>query len=302
MKSALAIGTFDGVHLGHRAVIAAARAAAGKHGRVTAVTFWPHPMTVFDSAGAPPLLLSLDAREDALLAAGADEILLLHFTPELAGLSPAEFVGRVVAPLEPTAAAVGENFTFGARGVGAPATLAKLSAGRFAVLTAPLIEVGGQAVSSTAIRAAVTGGDVTLAGRLLGRDFSVRGPVVRGDQRGRTIGFPTANLTPDDAIVSPADGVYAGWLRRLDGGRSGEPMPAAVSVGDNPTFGSSRRVEAYVLDADFDIYGVPVEIGFTKRLRGMVTYPSVEDLVAQMRQDVEDTRRLVRWRYGDSFS
>jgi len=287
---ALAIGTFDGVHLGHQAVIAAARSAVGKAGEVTAVTFWPHPMTVFDPAGAPPLLQSLESREDALLDAGADEILLLHFTTQMAAMSPADFVNQIIAPLQPAAVAVGPNFTFGAHGAGTAATLRQLAAGRFDVLVAPAVEAGGYTVSSTMIRRSVLAGDVTTARRLLGRDFLVRGPVVRGDRRGHQIGFPTANLTPDPAVVCPADGVYAGWLRRLD--EPGEPMPSAISVGDNPTFGSYRRIEAHVLDQDFDIYGVPVEIGFTQYLRGMETYASVAELIAQLHKDIEETRRL----------
>jgi len=290
-KLALAIGTFDGVHLGHQEVIAAARAAVGEAGQVTAVTFWPHPMTVFDPAGAPPLLQSLESREDALLAAGADEILLLHFTTQMAAMSPSEFVNQIIAPLQPTAVAVGPNFTFGARGAGNPATLRQLAAGRFEVLTAPAVQAGGYTVSSTMIRAAVLSGDVTAACHLLGRDFFVRGPVVRGDRRGHKIGFPTANLTPDPAIACPADGVYAGWLRRLD--QPSDPMPSAISVGDNPTFGSYRRIEAHVLDQDFDIYGVPVEVGFTQYLRGMVAYTSVDELIVQLQKDVQSTRGIV---------
>jgi len=289
-KLALAIGTFDGVHLGHQKVIATARSAVGDGGRVTAVTFWPHPMTVFDPAGAPPLLQNLESREDSLLDAGADEILLLHFTKQMAAMTPAEFVNQIIAPLKPTAVAVGPNFTFGAYGAGNPVALRQLAMGRFDVLTAPAVESGGYTVSSTMIRAAVLAGDVGVASGLLGRDFFVRGPVVRGDRRGHQIGFPTANLTPDPAVVCPADGVYAGWLTRLD--EPGEPMPAAISVGDNPTFGSYRRVEAHVLDHDFDIYGVPVEIGFTKYLRGMVAYAGVDELIAQLRLDVQATRDL----------
>ncbi|MCL2489138.1 MAG: riboflavin biosynthesis protein RibF [Propionibacteriaceae bacterium] len=287
---ALAIGTFDGVHLGHQEVIAAARSAVGGRGHVMAVTFWPHPMTVFDPSGAPPLLQNLESREDALLDAGADEILLLHFTTQMAAMTPAAFVNQIIAPLHPSAVAVGPNFTFGARGAGNPGALRQLAGGRFDVATAPAVEFGGYTVSSTMIRAVVLAGDVSSASRLMGRDFSVRGPVVRGDRRGHQLGFPTANLTPDPAVACPSDGVYAGWLALLD--QPGERMSAAISVGDNPTFGSFRRVEAHVLDQDFDIYGVPVEIGFTKRLRDMVTYSSVDELVAQLTKDVRATRAL----------
>jgi len=289
MKAALAIGTFDGVHMGHRAVIESAVTAAGPGGVVVAVTFWPHPLAVLDPAGAPPLLQGLDAREDALLAAGADEILLLEFTGELAAMTPTVFVEQVLVPLAPVAVAVGDNFTFGAKGAGTPSVLAQLAAGRFEVLACKTILVDELPVSSSAIRALVQDGAVQEAARLLGRDFAVRGEVVHGDHRGRKLGFPTANVLPEDDLVTPADGVYAGWLRRLDD-PTGLMMPSAVSVGDNPTFGTSRRVEAHVLDADLDLYGVQVEIGFTRWLRGMVTFASVDELVAQMHRDVEASR------------
>ena len=289
---ALALGTFDGVHLGHRAVLAAARDAVGDDGVVTAVTFWPHPMTVFAPDSAPPLLQGLDAREDALLEASADEVLVIAFTPALAALTPEEFVERILAPMAPAAVAVGPGFTFGVRASGNPARLAELAAGRFDVVTAPLVSIDGRTVSSTAIRAALTQGDVALANHLLGRDFAVRGVVVHGDKRGRTLGFPTANLAPDSTIATPADGVYAGWLRRLDDPLA-DAMPAAVSVGDNPTFRSTRRVEAHVLDVDIELYDVPVEIGFTRRLRGMVKFNGVDELIAQMHQDVAQTRGAI---------
>ena len=289
---ALAIGTFDGVHLGHRAVIEMARALAGADGKVTAVTFWPHPQSVFDPHGAPLLLQDANARRDALLAAGANEIVELNFTVSLAAMSPRDFVEEILLSLNPSATVVGANFTFGARGAGTPQTLAELADGRFEVDTAPLVTVGGQTVSSSAIRAMVLQGDASGAACLLGRDFSVRGEVVHGDHRGRQLGFPTANLTPPTGLVTPADGVYAGWLRRLDE-PGAKPAPAAISVGDNPTFHSSRRVEAHVLGADLDLYGVSVEIGFAAWLRPMVTFNQIDELVAQLGADVADTATLM---------
>lgn len=285
-RRALAIGTFDGVHLGHQQIIAQARRAAGDDGVVTAVTFWPHPQSVFDPAGAPPLLQSLDARRDALRAAGADEIRLLDFTPALAAMSPPEFVDQMLWPLRPVAVCVGANFTFGARGLGTPASLTELAGGRFSVQTGDLVQVGAQPVSSSAIRSCLLAGEAGAAAALLGRDFALRGEVVHGDHRGRQLGFPTANLLPPRGYVTPGDGVYAGWLR-LPGDQP--PAPAAISVGDNPTFHSSRRVEAHVLGADIDLYGATVEIGFSRWLRPMVTYSSVDALVAQLRADVAAT-------------
>ena len=284
-KQALAIGTFDGVHLGHQAIIKAARQFVGDGGTVTAVTFWPHPLAVLRRQSAPPLLQSQDARAQALLAAGADNALTLDFTPELAALSPADFAERYLTPLDPVAVSVGANFTFGAGGLGTPATLQQLAGGRYSVLTSPIVDVDGQPVSSSRIRQVVLAGEVSQAARLLGRDFAVRGVVVHGDHRGRALGFPTANLLPDDSLVTPADGVYAGWLRCLET-PCAQPRLAAVSVGDNPTFGSSRRVEAYVLDFDGDLYGQVVEVGFTRWLRGMITFRSVDELIAQLKNDV----------------
>jgi len=290
-SQALAIGTFDGVHLGHRAVLDLARTLAGEQGTVTAVTFWPHPLAVIAPESVPPLLQTMAAREDCLLECGADEILLLDFTPQLAGLTPAEFVERMIAPLEPVGVAIGENFTFGARGAGTPVTMEQLAAGRFTVLASPTIKVNGCPVSSSAIRGLVLEGDATEATALLGRDFAVRGIVVHGDHRGRQLGFPTANVLPDDEYMTPADGVYAGWLRRVD---DGVPMPAAVSVGNNPTFGVTRRVEAHVLGVDIDLYDQEVEIGVTHWLRGVITFNSIEDLIAQLSRDVAKTADLSR--------
>ena len=214
----------------------------------------------------------------------------------MAATSPADFVDGVLAPLEPLAVAVGADFTFGARGAGTTATLADLSAGRFEVLTSPIVAVDGRAVSSSAIRRLLLDGRAGPAAHLLGRDFAVRGEVVHGDQRGRQLGFPTANLLPDRSLVTPADGVYAGWLRRLDVPGSGA-WPAAVSVGDNPTFGSSRRVEAYVLPPagdGIDLYGAEVEIGFHQWLRGMVVFEGVAELIAQMTRDVAEVSQIMR--------
>ena len=290
-NQALAIGTFDGVHLGHRAVLDLARTLAGEQGTVTAVTFWPHPLAVIAPESVPPLLQTMAAREDWLLECGADEILLLDFTPQLAGLTPDEFVERMIAPLAPVGVAVGENFTFGARGAGTPDTMEQLAAGRFEVLASPTIEVNGRPVSSSAVRVLVQEGNAEEATALLGRDFAVRGIVVHGDHRGRQLGFPTANVLPDDEFVTPADGVYAGWLRIVDGGK---PMPAAVSVGNNPTFGVTRRVEAHVLGVDIDLYDQEVEIGVTNWLRGVITFESIEALIAQLTQDVSKTAQLNR--------
>ena len=291
--SVVVIGNFDGVHRGHQALIRAARAGEPA-ARVVAVTFWPHPMTVVRPDQAPPLLTSLSRRRELLRAAGVDEVVVVEFTSEVAGWSPSEFVAAVLAPLRPRRVVVGENFRFGFRASGDVATLAELGRGRFEVLALPLVSDGTQPSSSTAIRHAVADGDFGRVRELSDTPFRVTGVVVRGDQRGRELGYPTANIPVEPGVVVPADGVYAGWLTRLD-----EPdaprWPAAISVGTNPTFdGLERRVEAYVLDRDdLELYGVEVAIEFYLRLRGQVRYAGREALIVQMRTDVEQTRQLL---------
>ena len=291
--SVVVIGNFDGVHRGHQALIRAAQASEPE-ARVVAVTFWPHPMTVVRPDQAPPLLTSLSRRRELLHAAGVDEVVVVEFTPEVAGWSPGEFVDSVLRPLRPRRVVVGENFRFGFRASGDVGTLAELGRGSFEVLALPLVSDGTQPSSSTAIRHAVADGDFGRVRELSDHPFRVTGVVVRGDQRGRELGYPTANIPVDPRVAVPADGVYAGWLTRLD-----EPdaprWPAAISVGTNPTFdGVERRVEAYVLDRDdLELYGVEVAIEFYVRLRGQVRYAGREALIVQMHTDVEQTRQLL---------
>ncbi len=291
------IGNFDGVHLGHRHVIGRARALAAELGGlpVVAVTFDPHPMSVVAPDKAPQPLTSLDRRLALLEDAGADATLVLHFTPELAAVTAEDFVtAYLLDGLHAAAIVVGENFRFGHRARGDVDLLRSLCAERgVAVEGLPLDGDDADHVwSSSYIRARLVEGDVAAAAVALGRPFVVRGTVVRGDQRGRELGYPTANVpvaTSETAV--PADGVYAGWLRRLD--EPGAPyLPAAISVGTNPTFdGTDRRVESYVLDRDdLELYGVMVEVAFVERLRGMVRFDSVDDLLAQMADDVDRAR------------
>ncbi len=291
--SVVVIGNFDGVHRGHAALIRAARESE-PGARLVAVTFWPHPMTVVRPDQAPPLLTSLARRRELLHEAGVDEVVVVEFTAEVAGWSPAEFVDAVLRPLRPRRIVVGENFRFGFRAAGDVRVLAGLGRGSFEVLALPLLSDGTQPSSSTAIRHAVAEGDFGRVRELTDSPFRVTGVVVRGDQRGRELGFPTANVPPPAGMAVPADGVYAGWLTRLD--QPAAPRwPAAISVGTNPTFdGVQRRVEAYVLDRDdLELYGVEVAIEFYARLRGQVKYAGREALVAQMHADVEQTRHLL---------
>ena len=288
--SVVVIGNFDGVHRGHVHVLRTAEARAeGRH--VVAITVDPHPMAVLRPEHAPSMLTTLEERANLLAAAGADAVFALPFSREIAAWTPEEFIDRVlVSALDAAVVVVGANFRFGARASGDVESLR--SHGGFEVVAVPL-EGGPQVWSSTYIRQCIAAGDVEGAAEALGRDYVVRGLVVKGDQRGRELGYPTANVPVGDAAV-PADGVYAGWLTRKD---TGERYPAAISVGTNPTFAGQRerRVEAYALDRDdLELYGVTVEIAFHARIRGMVAFEGVEALIETMRDDVERTRELLR--------
>jgi riboflavin kinase/FMN adenylyltransferase len=294
------IGNFDGVHLGHRHVIEQARELAAQHGGlpVVAVSFEPHPLRVVAPDSAPVALTSLERRLDLLAAAGVDAALVLAFTAELAQLSAEDFVTTIVfETLQARGVVVGDNFRYGKGARGDVTLLKSLCDGREVdVVGVPLDGRGDQRWSSTYVRACVAGGEVESAAEALGRPHSIEGYVVRGEQRGRELGYPTANVpVAGTQTAVPADGVYAGWLRRLD--EDCPPWwPAAISVGTNPTFdGTDRRVESYVLDRDdLELYDVLVEVAFTARLRGMVRFDTVDALVDQMRQDVDRARELLR--------
>ncbi len=293
--TAVTVGNFDGVHRGHRAVVARTRAVAERSGLiVVAVTFEPHPMAVLRPDHAPQMLTTVEERTVLLTEAGVDHVLALPFDREMAAWSPQEFVDRVlVEALHARVVVVGANFRFGHRASGDVAFLR--AAGERAGFTAEGVELDGgpQVWSSTYVRTCLAAGDVAGAAEALGRPFSVRGLVVRGDQRGRELGYPTANVPTGGLTAAPADGVYAGRLRRTD---TGETFPAAISVGTNPTFDGvrERRVESYVLDRDdLDLYDVEVEVSFVERLRGMVAFDGVAPLVAQMADDVRRARELL---------
>ena len=288
----VAIGNFDGVHLGHREVLAAARALR-PGAPLVAVTFWPHPMVVLRPDAPPELLCDLSERIDLLRHAGADEVRVVEFSRRIADWSPQEFVEHVLAPLHPATVVVGENFRFGHRALGTVETLRELGAGTFEVVALPLVS-DVTALSSTRVRHSLAAGDVEAAAAVLGRPFRYTGIVVMGDQRGRTLGYPTANLTVPQGHACPADGVYAGWLTCLEKADA-EPMPAAISVGTNPTFdGVERRVETYVLDrTDLELYGCRIGVDFITRLRGQVKFDSLDDLIVQMDADVAAARAVL---------
>lgn len=293
------IGNFDGVHLGHRHVIEQARELAAQHGGlpVVAVSFEPHPLRVVAPDSAPVALTSLERRLDLLAAAGVDAALVLPFTAELAQLSAEDFVTTIVfETLQARGVVVGDNFRYGKGARGDVTLLKSLCDGREVdVVGVPLDGWGDQRWSSTYVRACVAGGEVESAAEALGRPHSIAGYVVRGEQRGRQLGYPTANVPVSSTQTAvPADGVYAGWLRRLDAD-SAPWWPAAISVGTNPTFdGTGRRVESYVLDRDdLELYDVLVEVAFVSWLRGMVKFDTVDALVDQMRDDVDRARALL---------
>ncbi len=299
-STVVTIGNFDGVHVGHVHVVARAIEVAAAHGGlpVVAVTFDPHPMSVIAPDHAPTMLVSLDERLRLLDEAGVGVVLVLPFTEDLAKVSATDFVTDILFDrLHAAAVVVGENFRFGHRATGNIKLLRELAADHGVDVHGLSLDGAGDVVwSSTYVRGRLADGDVEAAANALGRPFSVRGEVVKGHQRGRELlGYPTANVpVRSTATAVPADGVYAGWLRRLDAASEGY-QPAAISVGTNPTFdGLERTVEAYVLDRDdLELYGVPVEIVFAERLRSMEKYEDIEALIRQMDTDVDRTRELL---------
>jgi riboflavin kinase / FMN adenylyltransferase len=301
-KSVVTIGVFDGVHRGHQRIVARAAEVGARLGLpVVAITFDPHPDEVVRPGSHPPFLCSARRRAELLAGLGADAVCVIPFTLEFSRLDPDEFVRAVlVERLHAAAVVVGEDFRFGHKASGDVSLLAKLGEKyEFSAEGMPLLGEDGMTISSTLIRNLLTSGNVAAAAKELGRPHRVEGVVVRGHQRGRALGFPTANLETPPHTAIPADGVYAGWLNRLDGEGDvdcAERWPAAISIGTNPTFGEGQRtVEAYALDrSDLDLYGVHAAIDFVERLRGTLRFDSVDALVEQMARDVDQARRLVR--------
>jgi riboflavin kinase/FMN adenylyltransferase len=277
----VAVGTFDGVHLGHREVIA---------GADTVLTFDPHPTSVVSPGREPRLLTTLERKAELVGALGVEELVVIPFDDDFAARSAQAFVDDVlVGALGAAHVSVGENFHFGNRAQGSPALLA--ADGRFTTRIVPLLEVDGEIVSSSHIRGLVLGGAIEYAGTLLGAPFAVDGPVEHGDRRGRELGYPTANLVPREGFCTPGHGVYACRARTADGAWH----PAAVNVGVRPMFdsGLGELIEAYLLDFDGDLYGQPLRVEFLTRLRGERRFESVAALVEQMAADVEETRATV---------
>jgi riboflavin kinase/FMN adenylyltransferase len=271
----IAIGSFDGVHVGHRAVIGDAD---------TVLTFEPHPLSVIHPEAAPKLIMPFPVKRDVIEGLGVEELVVIPFNKEFSSIEAEEFCESIlIETLGAETVAVGENFRFGKKAKGDAGMLA--SRGEFETRVEPLIEVLGETVSSTRIRAAVAAGDLKSANACLGAPFLFEGEVVQGDQVGRTLGFPTANIVPDDDYVVPGHGVYAAFANGV---------PAAVNVGVRPTFETGRGllVEAYLMDFDGDLYGKQLRVAFVERLRGEKRFPSAEDLIAQMHRDVAQAREV----------
>lgn len=296
--SVVTIGEFDGVHRGHQYIVARAAELGRELGLpVVAITFDPHPDEVVRPGSHPPLLCSARRRAELLAGLGVDAVCVLPFTLEFSRLDPDEFVRAVlVDKLHASAVVVGEDFRFGHKARGDVQLLDKLGEKYdYTVEGRPLLVSDHATISSTAIRRLLEAGDVTEAAKALGRPHRVEGVVVRGQQRGRQLGFPTANVESPPHTAIPADGIYAGWLATLDeSGQETNRWPAAISIGTNPTFGGqTRTVEAYALDrTDLDLYGLHAAIDFATRLRGTQRFDSVEALVEQMHRDVDQAREL----------
>jgi riboflavin kinase / FMN adenylyltransferase len=293
---ALAIGNFDGVHLGHAALLAEARARAARRGGPCAVlTFTPHPARLFAPDRAPPLIMPLDRRLELIAGAGIDVAIVEPFTRAFAAIEAPDFVRDVLArDLGARDVVVGYDFSFGRGRAGSATMLSELGAAAgIDVVVIPPVVVDGVACSSTRIRELVTAGDTAAAARLLGRPFELEGPVARGAGRGRGLGFPTANVAAEGEL-RPKLGIYAARAQVLDGPLAGTARPAALSVGTNPQFtgGQAVTVEAYLLDFEGDLYDRRLRLELGERLRDEGRFESIDALVAQIREDVARVRKL----------
>jgi riboflavin kinase/FMN adenylyltransferase len=282
------VGTFDGVHRGHREVI---------RGSDSVLTFEPHPVSIVAPQHAPKLLTSLDVKAELLVSLGVEELIVIPFDAAFAARSAQEFIDDVlVGALGASCVSVGENFRFGNRAKGDPEMLA--ADGRFRAVVHPLLEIDGEIVSSSHIRGLVLAGEVEQATHFLGTPFQLRGEVVKGDRRGRELGFPTANLIPDEALVCPGHGIYACVASpAAPGAPVGDTRryATAVSIGVRPTFvtGRGELIEAHLLDFEGDLYGQELRLDFLERLRGERRFETSEALVEQMHRDAALTREVV---------
>jgi riboflavin kinase/FMN adenylyltransferase len=271
----VAIGTFDGVHLGHREVI---------KGSDTVLTFDPHPLSVIHPEATPKLIYPFSIKRDLIAGLGVEELVVIPFDTAFSQRTAEEFVeGVLVERLGAERVSVGENFRFGKRAKGTPEFLS--SRREFETRVVPLVEVAGETVSSSHIRGLVAAGDVSAAAEFLGGPFLFDGEVVSGDRRGRELGVPTANLVPDDSLVVPGHGVYAAWAHGY---------PSAVNVGVRPTFEAGRGllIEPHLIGFEGELYGETLRIAFLERLRGEKRFESVEALVDQMQRDIAQAKQI----------
>ncbi|MCX6453453.1 MAG: bifunctional riboflavin kinase/FAD synthetase [Actinobacteria bacterium] len=286
LKNCVLIGIFDGVHAGHQELVKAAKA----HGKVIALTFYPHPTAIFAPERTPMQLLPLEDRVSQLKAHGANEVVVIDFTKDFAALSPDQFIDEIlVKKLSATHVVVGENFTFGHKAEGTAHYLQSVDKG-FKTTIVKLSQNRGNPISSSRIRGLIFDGDVERASELLTRNHYLVGPVVHGEKRGREIGYPTANIGLDALACIPADGVYAGWLTVEN-----TKWAAAISIGTNPTFPGvrGRQVEAYAIDQkDLDLYDKVAKLEFTHRLRDTLKFESLDSLLVQMKADCDQAADL----------
>lgn len=293
-RSVVCIGVFDGVHLGHQYLVSESRSVANRLGaELIAVTFNPHPLRIVHPAAAPQMIGTLEQRKALLLGYGVDQVHVINFTAAVSEQSSEEFVtDTLVGQLNAGGVVVGENFTFGHRASGNVSTLRELGKQFSFEVTELGLSGGSVPVSSSRIRAHIRVGEISQAEALLGHGYRLCGEIVLGDQRGRTLGYPTANLQldPSQDLLVPAEGVYAGFVHH-----GGDKDPAAISVGTNPQFqGVEQRIEAYILDRhDVDLYGQQVEFEFSKFLRGQQVFSDLEAYLGQMALDVQSTRKMV---------
>jgi riboflavin kinase / FMN adenylyltransferase len=280
----VAVGEFDGVHLGHRRVI---------EGADTVLTFEPHPRAVVAPDSAPKLITPLAVKADIVGGLGVDELVVIPFDGAFAAQTAEQFIDDVLlGTLGAATVSVGENFRFGNKAKGDVALLR--SRQEFDTRVADMVEVDGEIVSSTHIRGLIVAGEIEKANRFLGLPYHLRGEVRHGDKRGRTLGYPTANLVPDPALVHPGNGIYACRAAVCDEAGEWQWWPAAVSIGVRPTFTSGRGVliEAYLIGFDGDLYGRELRLAFLRRLRGEKRFDSADALIAQMHEDVEEASRV----------
>jgi riboflavin kinase/FMN adenylyltransferase len=279
----VALGEFDGVHLGHREVM---------RGADTVLTFEPHPRTVVSPATAPLLITTLATKADLIAGLGVEELVVIPFDGAFAAQEPQAFIDHVlVERLGAERVSVGENFRFGRRARGDTALLRIQDA--FETRVVELVTGDGAVISSSHIRSLIAAGEIERANECLGSDFQLRGPVAHGDKRGRMLGYPTANLVPDPALIYPGHGVYA-CRAAVETDGEWRWWPAATNVGVRPTFVTGRGllVEAFLLDFEGDLYGRELRLAFLSRLRGELRFDSIDALIDQMARDVDDTRRI----------